>query len=312
MKTTKPYVMVFAFLIDLLFGDPPNQFHPVAWMGTFLSRMKAIFEKTGGSPQNQFISGLMTTITGGIIVGGIGSWLESKINKLPAAPAGFLQAVILKSTFTYTGLDRAAGEVQKSLEKKDIGQARKNLGHHLVSRDTNSLTESQISAAAIESVAENVSDSLIAPLFFYTIGGLPLALVYRLINTADAMFGYKDQAHYWFGKFPARLDDLLNILPARISGHLINLASSHLGRTEQSFIIMHRDADQTESPNAGWPMSAMAGGLGVRLEKKDHYILGSEYPDPEPHKLRQSRKIFRRAAFLGLGLMVLLSTRKRS
>ena len=165
--------MVFAFLIDLLFGDPPNQFHPVAWMGTFLSRMKAFFEKTGWSPQNQFISGLITTITGGIIVGGIGSWLESKINKLPAAPAGFLQAVILKSTFTYTGLDRAAGEVQKSLEKKDIGQARKNLGHHLVSRDTSRLSPPLVAAAAIESLAENVTDGLTAPLLYFSLLGLP-------------------------------------------------------------------------------------------------------------------------------------------
>jgi adenosylcobinamide-phosphate synthase len=312
MKRTKPFILLFAFLIDLLFGDPPNQFHPVAWMGTLLSRMKVMFYKPRQSPQNQFISGLITSISGGIIVGGIGSWLENKSNKLPAIPAGLLQAVVLKSTFTYRGLDRAAGEVQNSLEKKNIDQARKSLSHHLVSRDTSSLTESEISAAAIESVAENVSDSLIAPLFFYTIGGLPLALIYRLVNTADAMFGYKDQTHYWFGKFPARLDDLLNILPARISGHLISLASSRTGRTKQAFITMHRDAGQTDSPNAGWPMSAMAGGLGVRLEKKDHYILGSEYPDAAPEKLRQSRTIFRRAAFLGLGLMVLLSTRKRN
>jgi adenosylcobinamide-phosphate synthase len=312
MKKSKPFILLFAFLLDLLLGDPPNQFHPVAWMGSFLSWMKSRYHKLDQSPQNQLLAGLFSTTAGAVLVGGIGVWLEKNVKKLAGFPAGFLQAAVLKSTFTYTGLDNAAAEVQNSLEKKKIDQARKHLSHHLVSRDTSTLAEFEVSAAAIESVSENLSDSLIAPLFFYTIGGLPLALIYRFVNTADAMFGYKDQTHYWFGKFPARLDDLLNILPARISGHLITLASHRLGRTKQAFITMHRDSCQTESPNAGWPMSAMAGGLGVRLEKKEHYVLGPEHPDPNPHKLRQSRMIFQGAAFLGLGLMVLLSSRKRS
>jgi adenosylcobinamide-phosphate synthase len=126
-------------------------------------------------------------------------------------------------------------------------------------------------------VAENSSDGIIAPLFYYAIGGLPAALAYRFINTADAMLGYRDAAHEWLGKVPARLDDVVNLLPARLSAILIVLAAIPLGDCGLACRTWWQDARRTESPNAGHPMSSMAGALNIELEKMGYYRLGAGY-----------------------------------
>src|SRR5262249_31646910 len=151
----------------------------------------------------------------------------------------------------------------------------------------------------IESVAENLSDSLVAPLFYYLIGGLPGALAYRAANTLDAMIGYHGE-YEALGKTAARLDDLLNLIPARLSGLLITTAASlGLGDGWSALMTIWRDRARTESPNAGWPMSAAAGALRVRLEKVDHYVLGGEYPDPSPEDVRRAVRLCGGAAALG-------------
>jgi adenosylcobinamide-phosphate synthase len=171
--------------------------------------------------------------------------------------------------------------VQQALIQHHLPQARHLLGWHLVSRDTAALSASEVAAATIESVAENASDSLVAPLFYYAIGGLPGALLYRLINTADAMLGYRDEEREWLGKIPARLDDVVNVVPARLTAWLI-VAVAFLYRYDrrQTWHIWRRDARQTASPNAGHPMSAMAGALGVELVKIGHYRLGDGLKPP--------------------------------
>jgi adenosylcobinamide-phosphate synthase len=181
------------------------------------------------------------------------------------------------------------------------------LGWSLVSRDTSELDESQVASAVIESVAENASDSLIAPLFYYMLGGLPLALVYRFANTADAMLGYHTPEFEWLGKIPARLDDLLNLLPARLTGWLIVLASPLAGGNMlHAKQTMHRDAANTASPNAGFPMSAMAGALGIELEKTAHYRLGYGGRKPTSADIRRSRTILLAATGIATGLFSLL------
>jgi len=146
----------------------------------------------------------------------------------------------------------------------------------LVSRDTATLSATQVSAATIESVAENLSDSVVAPLLYYAVGGLPAAFGYRFANTADAMVGYRDEVYEWLGKAPARLDDLFNLVPARLAAALIVAAAPLTGESAgRAWRIWRRDAGKTASPNAGHPMSAMAGALDVELEKVGHYRLGA-------------------------------------
>jgi adenosylcobinamide-phosphate synthase len=151
----------------------------------------------------------------------------------------------------------------------------------LVSRDAASLDCALLTSAAVESLAENASDSIVAPLVYYAVGGLPAALAYRAANTLDAMIGYHDEYEH-LGKVAARLDDALNLLPARLTSGLL-LAAGALagGDVPTGLAATRRDHARTASPNAGWPMSTMAGLLGTRLEKPGHYLLGCELPPPD-------------------------------
>jgi adenosylcobinamide-phosphate synthase len=158
----------------------------------------------------------------------------------------------------------------------------------LVSRDTAALDAPLLAAAAIESLAENASDSVVAPLLAYALAGLPGACAYRAVNTLDAMVGYRGRYEY-LGKVPARLDDLLNIAPARLTGLLIVAAAALCGAdARQAWRAMWRDHATTDSPNAGYPMAAIAGALGVRLEKAGHYCLNAGGRAPTAEDVRRA------------------------
>ena len=183
-------------------------------------------------------------------------------------------ALLLKSTFTFSGLVRAAESVRQELRAGDLPEARRLAGYHLVSRDTSTLDEGLVSAAVIESVAENVTDGLVASLLFFLRAGGPGAWAYRCFNTCDSMLGYRDPLHEHLGKFAARLDDVLNWLPARLTGLLMVAAAGLAGEDARAaWRTMWTQHARTASPNAGWTMSAMAGALNVTLEKVGHYRL---------------------------------------
>jgi adenosylcobinamide-phosphate synthase len=269
-----PMPLLLALLLDVLLGDPPNRWHPVAWMGTMIGAVRGWTPKHGRWLPLAYGAGLALLGTALLLL--IGSLLVRRVDSLPAPVGWLVEACLLKTTFSVRGLGRAASQVQQALENGDLARARCLVGWHLVSRDTSSLEPSQVAAAVVESVAENASDSIVAPLVYYTLGGLPAALAYRFVNTADAMIGYRDAKHLWLGKVPARLDDLANLVPARLTAMLIILTAPRVeGRTRQAWTVWRRDARRTASPNAGHPMSAMAGALGVELEKLAHYRLGS-------------------------------------
>jgi len=201
----------------------------------------------------------------------------------------------------WRGLMRAGGAVAQELEDGDLRAARCQLGRHLVSRDVSRLDEGLVAAAAIESLAENTSDSVVAPLFWYGLGGLPAALVYRFLNTADAQMGYRDPAREWLGKCAARLDDLANLIPSRLTALLIVAAAPFAGGSRGTARRTRRlDARRTASPNAGHPMSAAAGALGIELEKRGQYRLGEGLPQPRPHDIRRSQKLLSASIVLGV------------
>ena len=288
-----------ALLIDLALGDPPNRFHPTAWMGgliAFLSRFRPHKNPTPAGERRtgaELLYGGLLMLVGLALAGGVGLGLAWLFARLPLLLNWLLTALVLKTTFSLRGLDRAAGEVQTALESDNLSEARRLLSWHLVSRDTSQLSAGQMAAAAIESVAENASDSLVAPLFFYALGGLPLALAYRFANTADAMLGYHDAEREWFGKIPARLDDVLNFIPARLTGLLLVCAAFLSGNAgPNAWKITWRDARLTESPNAGIPMSAMAGALSIELEKIGQYRLGAGLHAPQIADLRRARRVY--------------------
>ena len=272
--------IILAVGLDLMFGDPPNRYHPVAWMGSALELARQRLPTRG--KLLPLVCGAVLMGAGLVVVVAIGNGISQGLRLMPLPLALVVEAIVLKSLFSIKGLAVAARAVASALSRGDLTAARALASWHLVGRRTDDLDAPRIAAAAIESVAENSSDSIVAPLFYYGLGGLSGALAYRLINTADSVLGYRDADREWLGKVPARLDDLANLIPARLTALLIILAAPFAGgHRSQALRTWWRDARQTASPNAGHPMSAAAGALGVELEKLGAYRLGAGLRLPE-------------------------------
>jgi adenosylcobinamide-phosphate synthase len=207
-------------------------------------------------------------------------------------------------------LGAAAERVAAELRAGRIAGARAGL-QSLCSRDATELDEPELVGASVESVAENASDSFVAPLFYYALFGLPGAVFYRAVNTLDAMVGYRGQYEY-LGKASARLDDVLNFIPARLSTLLLLVAGALLGKNPRLGVAAwRRDAATTASPNAGQPMAAMAGLLGVRLEKRGHYALGDAREPLSPAKIGDAWRIVRLSFALGSLLTLAAAVARR-
>jgi adenosylcobinamide-phosphate synthase len=298
-------IPLFALLFDILLGDPPNRFHPTAWMGSLI-RFLLRFRPRGNSFA-ELLYGILILLVGISLTTSIVLGIQYITSFFPLWTGILLQALVLKLTISLRGLARAAREVQTALQNNNLLEARRLLSWHLVSRDTSLLNESQVSAAAIESMAENTSDGIIAPLFFFALGGLPAAFAYRFANTADSMLGYRDVEWEWLGKFPARLDDVLNFIPARLTGLFIVVVAPICGASLMSvWKIMWRDSSVTASPNAGVPMSAMAGALGVELEKVDHYQLGKGLRHPIVSDLIRARRVLYLSVILSVVFLLII------
>lgn len=270
--------LLLAYALDRFFGEPPTRVHPVAAMGRMISLVAHLGRSA--QPWFAFLVGIGVVVLGMVVWGGLGIGVHLLGREVPWLGL-ILEVALLKTTFSVSGLVRAAVEVHRALVAGDLVEARRLLAWHLVSRDTSTLDQARVSAAVIESVAENASDSMVAPWFWYLVGGLPAALVYRYVNTADAMLGYRDAEREWLGKAAARLDDLLNLIPARVTALSLLLAALCVGgNARKGFHVWWSDAGQTASPNAGQPMAVVAGILEVELEKPGHYVLhrGADLP----------------------------------
>lgn len=312
MISRKSLTVLSALMLDAAVGDPPNRYHPVAWMGTAIAAAQRHAPRAGRLAPLVYGAGI--ALGGTLAVGALGRGIAWALGHLPAALGLLAEAWLLKTTFAMRGLASAAREVQAALEAGDLPEARRLVSWHLVSRDTSKLDESQIAAATVESVAENTSDGVVGPWLYYLLGGLPAALAYRFINTGDAMLGYRDAAREWLGKVPARLDDLINLIPARLTALVLVAAAWLAGEdVRAAWRIWRRDARRTASPNAGHPMSAMAGALGVELEKVGHYRLGEGQRKPRAADIGRAIRIMRLATAIAAGGMMLaaLVTRQR-
>ncbi len=268
------YSLLLAIFIDLIGINLPNKFHPVAWMGSFITWMQHFTPSLGNN--RRLIFGGLLSLTGLLLCTAAGYGLESLIKLAPSSIGIMIEGFILSIFFSISGLSRAASQIYQALLSNDLPEAQRLLSWHLVSRDTSTLEFSQLAAATIESVAENTSDSFIAPVFYFLLFGFPGLLVYRFANTADAMLGYHTPEKEWLGKIPARLDDLLNLVPARITAILLAISSLLNNKdTWRAISTWWTDRYRTSSPNAGHPMSVMAGALNIELAKEGHYCLGA-------------------------------------
>ncbi|NQT74599.1 MAG: cobalamin biosynthesis protein [Chloroflexi bacterium] len=275
-------ILLLAIAIDLVFGDPPTLVHPVGWMGKLISLLETIAPKR--SAKTQFVYGVVIVVTGIAVFSLPVYFLLEYLDDRYSVSDIVIGALLLKSTFSIIGLRRSALRVKSKLMNNNLKGAQNDMGA-LVSRNTEELAEPLIVAATVESVAENISDSIVAPLFWFLILGVPGAIAYRVVNTFDSMIGYRGEYEY-LGKFAARLDDVLNYVPARLTGLMIVLATFFSRKnTSAAWRVMVSDHSKTESPNAGWPMSAAAGALGVQLEKIGHYKLGEKNSELSFHKI---------------------------
>jgi adenosylcobinamide-phosphate synthase len=264
-------ILAAAVVLDLVLGEPPLALHPVVWMGKFIF----IWEKAGlkGKPWFQFTYGLIMTLATAALFALPVYFLLHYLEQWNTLAFVIVGACLFKTTFSLKELWRAALKIKRLLTSGDLAGARFNL-RALVKRDSKDLAEPLVISAAVESVAENICDSYVAPLFYFLLLGVPGAMAYRVINTLDAMIGMHGKYEY-LGKFAARLDDVLNFIPARISALLIVLAAFIVRQNaRKSWKTMLSDHARTESPNAGWPMSAAAGALSVQFTKIDYYQLG--------------------------------------
>jgi adenosylcobinamide-phosphate synthase len=302
-------VVLIAIVLDLGLGDPPNRFHPVAWIGRVLAA-----GRTGlcrGGAVRLLLSGAALTLAVTAAVAAVGTLVIAA--GAAVGPVGLvLEAAVLKCTISPRGLAGAAWAVAGALQRGDLDAARASLGWHLVSRPTEGLDAGQVASGAIESVAENLTDALVAPVAFFLVFGLPGALAYRALNTADTMLGYREGPLEYFGKVAARLDDVANFVPARLTALTIVVAAGTSGPAAWS--AMARDHLRTSSPNAGWTMGAMAGALGVTLQKPAAYRLGRGRP-PVAADIERAIRVAARAAILAIaGLLTvhLLAQNPRS
>jgi len=266
-------VLPLALIIDLVIGEYPARLHPVVWMGGVISLLLKIAPKKNNAAG--FVYGILIVLFTIVLFGLPVYFLLVYLKEVSLILYVLAAAVLLKSSFSAKALAVAVRRVRELLFKDRIEAAREEMSY-LVSRDTSKLNRRQITSAAVEVTAESVTDSIVAPLYYWLLLGVPGAVAYRVVNTFDARIGYHGEYEY-LGKFAARLDDVLNYIPARLAGLLL-VVSSYLAKmnVRKSWSVMLCDHAKTESPNAGWTMSAVAGALGVQLEKPGYYKLGDD------------------------------------
>jgi len=271
------FVIGLAILLDFKFGDPKNKYHPTSWIGILIAKLTPmaknehpLIEKFGGI--------CIVTITSGLVISllfalNIGITLIT-LDYVSLIVSVILGGLLLKTTIAINGMEKHAKSVLQSLDEENLDMARNHLSM-IVKRNTKNLDKNHVLSGVLESISENTVDGITGPLFYYAFFGLPGAFTYRVINTADSMIGYKTDIFKNVGWFAATCDSILNYIPSRLTGLVMILSAAILQNNwKESYKIMIRDGKKTESPNAGYPMAALAGALETKFEKIDHYKLG--------------------------------------
>jgi len=310
VKLAWPFLV--GYLLDLGLGDPAAWPHPVRWLGRLIAFWEALlYQPRIWAGVLFWVAVIATSLVAGVgtvvVAGKISSWAQ----------------IIITTYLIYTGLagrslHQETLKVEAALARGNLEESRRRLAM-LVSRDTAPLNEAEIRRATLETLAENVNDGVIAPMFYLLLAGVPGLILYKTTNTMDSMVGYKNERYRNFGKAAARLDDVLNFLPARLAGWLLCVAAYLAGLNRQeAWRVLRRDGGRSLSPNAGRPMAALAGALGIQLGGPARYFgvlvpkphIGDPSPPASAHHYRQAVVLLYASSGLmaGLTLFALLLT----
>jgi len=306
------FIIVAAFLLDCIIGDPQNPVHPIRMIGAGIKLGIRGYRRTGvRSPAGSFIMGAVLSL---LVIGlsysaiRLVTWGLYSLNIWLGLS---VEAVLCYFLIAPKALKTESMRVCRSLEAGDVEGARKNLSY-IVGRDTQDLSESGVVKAAVETVSENLSDGVIAPLIFICIGGAPLGFAYKAVNTLDSMIGYRNEEFEYFGKFSARLDDIVNFIPARISALLMIMGSLFTGADTRGAVrIFSRDRYNHRSPNSAQTEAVCAGALGLRLGGQSCYggtlvnkpTIGDAVQEPLPKHIASANRLMYAAAIIAVVLM---------
>jgi adenosylcobinamide-phosphate synthase len=304
-------ILPAAFLLDIILGDPRRLPHPVRWMGKLIETAEPFFRRLRIDP---VLSGACFTLS---LVAGVWTTAYAAVAAAGTIHPAFrtiLEIILIYYSISVRCLDASAMEVAGALKQNRLEDARK-LVSMIVGRDTEGLGEKDVSRAAVETVAENLVDGIISPLFYAAIGGAPLALAFKMVNTLDSMVGYRNEKYMRFGKASARLDDLVNIMPARLSVPVVSLAAHLLARRgKEAFGTAWAEGADHTSPNAGYPEAAFAGALKVRLNGPNRYggvlvekpYVGKNFGDTLPSDIRRACDLMILSSLIWLTALTLI------
>lgn len=310
-----------AYLLDHIAGDPEELPHPVRLIGLAISRGETALRHPDQSNASELFSGAALTFA----VVGSAYWLTEGllqfIRRYSSSLGDATELLLGWTCLAARNLEQEATAVTDALQQDDLPLARKRLAR-IVGRDTERLEAHEISRAVIETVAESASDGIMSPLFYMALGGVPLAMAYKAVNTLDSMIGHADSRYFYFGKVAARLDDAANYIPARLTALSLVAASQLVASSDAqaSWQTWQRDGSRHKSPNAGQPESAIAGALHVSLGGDNTYAgelipaqrMGQEFPPSSPSKAVQAIRLVSVASLIGLALGVLVTTFSQS
>ena len=300
-------IIGLAIMLDLIFGDPKNRYHPTAWVGNFIGNLVPLFknenvnlEKFGG-----ILIVLISTAVVGILLIALNLKLDSIIGNelVNMIVIIVISAILLKTTMAIKGMEKYALAVTNALENDDIDEARVNLAM-ITKRKTKNLDKNHVLSGVLESISENTVDGITGPMFYFALFGLPGAFIYRVINTIDSMIGYKTEMFKNLGWFGANCDNILNYIPSRLTAMTMVLGAMLLRYDwKNCYEIFKRDGKKTDSPNAGYPMAALAGALGTKLEKIEHYTLGTDIQEITSKKVKDAITLMKITSLLFYGIV---------
>ena len=266
------YSILIAFILDLIFGDPYSFPHPTRFIGKYINFMEASLRKSFKSPSQLKFAGFILMITTVALTYAITFSLVKLSFGINESVGVLIEGFILYTTFSVKCLKDEAVKIYKALETGDLEKSRLALSY-IVGRDTTNLEFKEIIRAVVETVAENTVDGFLSPLFYAAIGGAPLAMAYKAINTLDSMVGYKNDKYINLGYFSAKTDDIANLIPARLSTLFMSIGSLLAGENvKKAFIISIRDRKNHKSPNCAFAEGAVAGALGIQLGGTNVYF----------------------------------------
>jgi len=306
--------IILAGLVDWLIGDPRWFPHPIRLLGRLVNNLEKIARRFFLSPAGLKLAGVIIVLIAAGGSGFLAYGLITSAHRLHPA-AGFMTEFYICFTILAGGdLRNHVLRVKDALEEKELEKARAATAM-LVSRDTDGLEEAGLSRAALESLFENSADGLVAPLFFLALGGPVAAVVYKAVNTLDSMVGYKNSAYLDLGRCSARLDDILNFLPARLTAFLILLAGSPEGNFISALKILRADRHKHDSPNSAWPEAAAAGALGLKFGGADYYrgeiierpVINAKGREVVSSDLGRGLKLYYRTSMLAFAILILLA-----